>query len=110
MIDAVKKLIKAGADLNVGELHSPLYLAANKGHISCVKELIQAGADLNTVDGKGNTPLVVAAQSFYYDCISTLLKAGAALDTTYLAFMAMVASIKSLQNSEGTVHNSHYEK
>ena len=88
-VDIVKKLIKAGADLNVGAL-TPLYLAANEGHTDCVKELIQAGADLNNgiFDGKGDTPLMAAAQNVSSDCFSTLLKAGAECDTTDLALMA----------------------
>ena len=108
IVDAVKKLIKTGADLNVGKLdHTPLYLAAMYGHIECVNELIQAGADLNTADENGNTPLMAAAQKLSNDCVSTLLKAGAELDMTYLAFMAMVTSFTLLQNSEGTVHNTY---
>ena len=104
-VDIVKKLIKAGADLNVGAL-TPLYLAANEGHIGCVKELIQAGADLNNgiFDGKGDTPLMAAAQNVSSDCFSTLLKAGAECDTTDLALMA-ASFVRQSQTSEGTVHN-----
>ena len=107
-VDIVKELIEAGADLNAGRT-TPLYLAAKEGHIGCVKELIQAGADLNIVDGNGNTPLTAATRSFFFDCLSTLLKAGAEVDTTYLAFMAIVTSCIWSHNSEGTVHNTHYE-
>ena len=98
-VDCVKELIQAGADLSVDD-PTPLHFAANKGHIDCVKELIQAGADLNNVDITAHTASMKATINLSFDSVSVLLKAGAELNTPYLRLM-----IESRQIAKGTVYN-----
>ena len=53
--------------------HTPLHLAAIKGHFSCTKALIDAGCDLEPRDQSGNTPLHAAALGDSYQCAKELL-------------------------------------
>ena len=106
-VESIKKCIKAGADLNnvkLLEKFSPLCLAAKARHVDCIKELIRAGADPNILDEDGHTPLMISA-SMLNDCVTALLRAGAEVSITWLIFNALRASIKRLQEPEGTVHN-----
>ena len=48
-LEALKRAIQEGADLNAGQLangstgHAPLVLAAGQGHLECVRALLEAG-------------------------------------------------------------------
>ncbi len=60
----VKKLIAAGAPVNVQDCHvgfdyvccTPITCASNKTHLHVVKYLVDHGADVNTVDASGHFP------------------------------------------------------
>ena len=60
----VKKLIKAGADVNLVKKNSTaLQLAARCGHYKCVESLIEAGANVNIPDTSVTSPLMCALRT-----------------------------------------------
>jgi ankyrin repeat protein len=81
-IDAVKALIRAGADVNAGGLKSgvtPLLLAAGSGHVNTVRALLGAGADVNAT-ASGVTPLRIAAAMGNELMVKDLVAAGARIN------------------------------
>ena len=56
--EQVKKLIKAGADVNARDEngYTPLLFAAFWGYTEIVEKLIKAGADVNGKSDFGDTP------------------------------------------------------
>ena len=62
----VTKLIAAGADVNKARTDdgsTPLFMAAEKGHLTVVTKLIAAGALVDKAEtDDGTTPLYIAAQ------------------------------------------------
>ena len=77
--ECIKKLIVAGADLNVtDELgRTPMHYAISGGHDACVKQLIEAGADVNAVNAYDHTPLHFAAWNGRDTLCKMLVAAGA---------------------------------
>jgi len=55
---------------------TPLYVAAQNGHLEVVRFLVDAKADLNTAD-YGNTPLAVAVHMGHGEVAALLRAAGA---------------------------------
>jgi ankyrin repeat protein len=55
---------------------TPLYVAAEFGHVDVVKRLVQAGADLEAPFQTGATPLYIAAYKGHADVSKTLVKLG----------------------------------
>ena len=79
-IDAVKKHIEAGSDLNVKDPEGgacPLSTAALFGQTEVAEALIKAGADVNCRGNDGATPLHVAAFFCREEIVTALLEAGA---------------------------------
>lgn len=82
-LNALKRAIQAGADLNAGQLangstgHAPLVLAAGQGHMECVRALLEAGAAVDARGWHGETAAMMAAASEHRDCLSALIEAGA---------------------------------
>jgi ankyrin repeat protein len=56
------------------ERKSPLFVAAQNGHLSVVKYLIYKGADLNAKTAAGWTPLFVAAHNGHLSVVEYLVK------------------------------------
>ena len=79
--ECIKKLIVAGADLNVVNAYgqTPLNLAAGRGHDTLCKTLIEAGADVNVADTSGWTPFHWAGLARQETCMRILIDAGADL-------------------------------
>ncbi len=91
--DAVRVLIKAGADLNVTDLdHSnegprpedplnflrgktALMHAAARNDVRMVEDLLEAGANVHRATREGIRPLSVAALTGSLECVQTILKA-----------------------------------
>ena len=78
-IEAVRKHIKSGTDLNVKDQFgsTPLLIAVTFGKTEVAKELIKAGADLNIANQEGSTPLITAAFFCRTELVAELLKNGA---------------------------------
>ncbi len=78
-IDAVKKQLAAGADVNTPEADgtSALLWAAYQSTPELVQMLVKAGADVNAANSFGVTPLLQAARYGDAATMSVLLKAGA---------------------------------
>ena len=79
----VKKLIKAGADVNMqvttpyNSNYTALHLAAQRCHTTTVMELIKGGADVNIACSDGVTPLHIAADVGHEAGVLALMYAGA---------------------------------
>jgi ankyrin repeat protein len=58
----LKRLIKAGADVNFKDKYSttPLLIATCEGKTKIVKLLLKANANVNLANGDGITPLLIA--------------------------------------------------
>ena len=75
-IEAVKKYIKDGGDLNVRDPFggsSPLITAAVFGKTEMAKVLLEAGADINFQNNDGSTALITAAFFCRPDIVTLLL-------------------------------------
>ena len=77
--EALKALIKAGADMNAGnnEGSTPLIVAAVFDRIDVSEALIEAGADVNARNSEGSTALITAALLCRTEIVDILLKNGA---------------------------------
>lgn len=85
----VSALLKAGADVN-GEpaiangtnlkRHTPLFLAAYRGHVDTVQTLLSAGASFAITDGAGYGPLDAAAAFGQRTVVNLLIDAGVPID------------------------------
>lgn len=78
--ERAKALLSKGADVNAKGLYdqTPLFFAADRGHVEVVKVLLAAGAKVNIKDTfYGMTPAARASMKKRYDVISLLLAAGA---------------------------------
>ena len=73
---------EVGADkdqtLNSGA--TPLYIAAQNGHLDVVRHLVEVGADKDQALNSGATPLYIAAQNGHLDVVRHLVEVGADKD------------------------------
>jgi ankyrin repeat protein len=78
-LSEVKKLVEAGAKLEMGDLDgfTPLMLAIIGGKLKAVAYLIDHGADVNRRNKKGQTALMLAAQDGRKLIVEQLIQAGA---------------------------------
>jgi hypothetical protein len=74
----IKKLIRAGADVNVeaNDKSRALFVAAAKGDVGFVKELLEKGADPYFKKGDGNNLLVAAIMSGKLEMLKLMLEQG----------------------------------
>jgi ankyrin repeat protein len=79
--EAVKYLIKAGAEVNSPSKNSlgvtPLQSAVAGGHLEITRLLLEAGASPNVRDRSGYTPLHAAAQNGHIEIVRSLIFGGA---------------------------------
>jgi FOG: Ankyrin repeat len=129
-LDAVRELLKAGADVNAHMLsweawnlvsnntgkvteadrtgETALILAARNGHWDVMMALMEAGADVNDHDERGWTPLMYAAHRHWHlGAVKYLLKAGADIQAKNAdgvravdVLMEMTAVISSVGDAE----------
>ncbi|XP_078608423.1 uncharacterized protein LOC144880232 [Branchiostoma floridae x Branchiostoma japonicum] len=59
---------------------TPLYIAAQCGHVKVVQQLLKAGAEADKAKQGGATPLFIEALSGHVEVVQQLLKAGAEVD------------------------------
>ena len=73
---SIRKLLKAGADVNrpSGNGWTPLKSAAQQGSLDIVKVLLDAGADPNIADDTNYTPLMNAVSGQHKEIVKLLLK------------------------------------
>jgi len=83
-VEAVKYLIKAGAEINSPSKNSlkvtPLQSAVAGGHKEITRLLLEAGANPNVREGNGNTPLHTAAYNGDIEIVRSLIFGGADLE------------------------------
>jgi len=80
-IEAIKRLIDEGADVNAEDwIGSMLHKAAWYGHVGVIKLLLANGADVNAQDSSGITPLLEAVARSNVVVINLLLAKGADLN------------------------------
>ena len=72
----VQRLLDEGADPNQKGVGSPLYFAAQRGHVKVVELLLEAGAEVNAVTRFG-TALQIAARGNRIQIVEVLLENGA---------------------------------
>ncbi|PHK33334.1 ankyrin [Nostoc linckia z16] len=78
-VDAVKKFIEYGADVNERSNGiTPLMLAARYNNVEIINLLVASGANLKAKDDKGYTALKYAEQSNAQQAVESLKKAMAA--------------------------------
>ena len=79
MIEVVRALVEAGADLNQARENgtTPLHVASYDGHLDVVKYLVETGADINSSNYEGGTPLALARQGSLKKVVAYLKRAGA---------------------------------
>jgi ankyrin repeat protein len=78
-IEEARRLIKAGADVNVRgkDGATPLYAASRHGYEKIVRLLLDAGADVSAATTNGATPLLIASHEGYTKIVKLLLGAAA---------------------------------
>jgi uncharacterized protein len=78
-LQAVRALIKAGADVNVrsGDGSTPLLWAADKSSAQIARALVAAGAAVDVANDYGVTPLLHASRTGDATMVDLLLRAGA---------------------------------
>ncbi len=83
-LDAVKALIKSGANVNAANRYgsTPLELAAMTGNANITAELLKAGADARTRIPETGSVLMAAARTGSPEVIKLLLDAGADVNFT----------------------------
>ncbi|HKI46566.1 MAG TPA: ankyrin repeat domain-containing protein [Balneolales bacterium] len=77
-LDAVKKDIESGTDLNQKDQYgsTPLIIASTFGKTEVAKALIDAGADMEIRDSNGSTPLIIATFFGRTEIVKDLLDKG----------------------------------
>lgn len=80
--DSIMRYIHDGADVNQGEILTPLMAAADSGNVGIMKLLLNNGADVGKANRIGLTPLMVAAGKGNLDAVKELIAVGAKVDNT----------------------------
>lgn len=102
-MDEVKRLIAAGANVNVSNNAggTALKFAAYFGRVEMVSLLINSGAYVNTRDGIGWTPLMDASQNGHTEIVRRLINAGADVNmVTAQGITALSQAVSMASNPE----------
>ena len=80
-LSLIKRLLKAGADVNLANCDwFPLVAASQGGHYECVEYLISAGANINQRDEWFNTAVFYACIGNEKKCLRSLIDAGCCIN------------------------------
>ncbi|GIL68375.1 hypothetical protein Vafri_21672 [Volvox africanus] len=86
-LDGVQAAIKAGGNVlmakHAQDAATPLFMAAQKGHLEVVRALVGGGAALDAAKTSGCTALHIAAMSGHTEVVRYLLEAGATKDSMF---------------------------
>lgn len=95
----VKKLIGAGADVNVKLFNgfTPLHMAASENQPEIANLLIEAGADVNASMMGGPTPLYIATERGYDHVVKVLLSKQAKVDFPPVAMAVTNGNLELLK-------------
>jgi ankyrin repeat protein len=79
----VKELLDQGADPKAKRITgtTPLFFAAQGGHLDIVNVLLDKGAPLDSASVDGGSPLFVACQCGHMDVVKELVNRGAKVNT-----------------------------
>ena len=82
-IQSIKKLLKAGLDINkpTSRGNTLLHVTASYGHKNATELLLASGANINAIDDQGRTPLFKAVRSRKKEIVELLITKGADLNT-----------------------------
>ena len=96
-IDAIRRHIDAGSDLNQKDAYgsTPLIVAATFGKTEVAKALIDAGADMTIPNNEGSTPLHIAAFLCRTEIVKALLDKGADKNALNKAGRTALESVSS---------------
>lgn len=82
-VNYIKRIIKAGADINTRDYrkYTPLHLVfSSRPDVDFVKFMIESGADVDVVNNRGQTALHLGVKYKCYEAVLLLIKAGADLE------------------------------
>jgi ankyrin repeat protein len=98
VLDEVKRFIELGADVNAQHMqffdHSPLSVAALRGHLDVVLYLAEHGADVNRAVSNESTPLTIAAENGHVDVVKCLVEHGADVNHQEKHGNALMCAVK----------------
>ncbi len=82
-VQSIKKLLKAGSDINkpTSSGSTLLHIAASYGHKNATELLLVSGANINVIDDQGRTPLFKAVGSRNKETVELLIAKGADTNT-----------------------------
>ena len=104
-VEAARKLLKAGADVNIKTPAgiSALSLAISNGSTAMTKLLLESGADANDLEPTGESMLMSAAAVGVPGVVAELLKHGANVNTRDVLFGQSALMIASREGHAETV-------
>lgn len=73
----LKEMVERGDDVDQFDWEAcmtPLYCAAEEGHIGCVQVLLKGGADVNKACEDGWTPLQIACTRGHVQCVELIVQ------------------------------------
>lgn len=76
VVEAAKKLLEDGAEVDMTRERTALHVAAGKGHAEMVDLLLDNGADVDARDHLGRVPMYIALSRDHLDVARRLAKAG----------------------------------
>ena len=98
----VRQLLDSGANANVEDYaaHTPLYHAAQKGHLEIARLLIEDGADID--HESGDSPLLWACYYGHTDMVKLLVENGADVNAKRLSDNSTPLRSASIWGKEGS--------
>ena len=82
-IQSIKKLLKAGLDINkpTSRGNTLLHVTASYGHKNATELLLASGANINAIDNQGRTPLFSAVSNAHKEIVELIISNGADINT-----------------------------